>query len=699
MIAARFARRLAGLSIAASLAAGCAMPAGPMPAPHLGLDMAEGLERLANSPTRQWSSDLVANAEVQRQRARLRGTDADRRVQSVTPNWSLPSAGFAGTGASGRISSAPSYFYLSKTCFWITESGWLLKYNTATNTPSAVLIPGGDTFPNTSLTISNDGRRAYAVSAQGRFHAIDTATGAHVSGSPVAMGGTSPNVSFGSPPFIDPLVSRPDGQEETIYTVTHSGVLHRFVLRNGGGIPSLTVPQTYALPVVNTAAHTEICRSAPVVLGGRVAVATWRRSTAMPYNHAADTGAFIYYDTQVRSTTTATTAGVSVRRVDVAWPLWAPPALDVDDYLTPTLAFLPAGTGAIMIDVATGNVAQSVPLAVDSRTNVSGSMAAYAYGTSGTSSVTKYPAAAGAATLNQSGAVDTANVLAARQVSTANTNQVFGYLKFAVADADVTIANALKVVTDARLVMRCNASSNYMGLYNPTPLRAFRVHNNMAAGLGAVWNAGNLAFASRPSHMDGAAFDQNTANLGAQSRWELAPHTTNVYVSGNDYAWPARGKIGSPNQEVSIGLVHTQLLQSPSLFGGILGSAAPRFLGGTTDANRPRLQLTLSNAGFTNPTTSAPVSTDSLNQQVFLSNTNALFKLSYAGAASAWVQRAASFESADQTFFALTRLGQDTDSAGNAGPLHGTAFVEGKTAPLFDGAYVYVQDHHPGYGR
>ncbi|MNS61085.1 hypothetical protein D3C72_941020 [compost metagenome] len=334
-----------------------------------------------------------------------------------------------------------------------------------------------------------------------------------------------------------------------------------------------------------------------------------------------------------------------------------------------------------------------MPLAVDSKTTLSGTMASYVYGASGTSTVTKYPAANGAATLYQTGTVDATTVQAARQVSATNTNQVYGYLKFPVTDTDLTVANSLKVVTDARLTMRCTTSSNYLGLYSVQPLRAFRVHNRLNAGTGADWTNANLAFATRPSHMDGTAFDQTLANLSARSAWELAPHTNTAYVSGIDYHWPARGKIGQANQDVAIGLVHTQLYETPSLLGGLLGSAAPRFQGGSTNANRPRLQLTLSNAGFASPTSSTPVSIDALNGQIFLANTNALFKVNYAGAG--WVARAANFEAADKTTFALTRLGQDTDSAGNSGPIHGTAFVETKTAPLFDGSYVYVQDHHP----
>ena len=307
-----------------------------------------------------------------------------------------------------------------------------------------------------------------------------------------------------------------------------------------------------------------------------------------------------------------------------------------------------------------------------------------------------------AAVIYQNNAVNTTSVHAARQMSNGNANQLYGYIKFEVQNSDLSVGGVTKVITDARLVLRCNQSSNALGIYNPTPLRAFRVSNSLGLlGWGNDWNNGNLGYLSRPGHMNGQMFDQTAGGLAANASWELTPNTNNVYLSGSDYTWPARGKVGSANQDYSFGLVHTSLYETGVLL-GLLSQPAPKFIGGHANANSPKLVLTLSNAGVANPTLSAPVSLDSLNQQVFVANTNALFKVSYASAANNFAERAASLGDDSRTFFALTRLGLDTDSPGNAGPLQmapSIRFVENTTAPLFDGSFVYVQDQHPTFRR
>lgn len=688
------------LLVALALAAGCAPPpATPGPA-GFALAPAEGLRMLTEPTTQQWSTGLVNNAEIQRRRTAHQRQVSSRALQSVSTSWSSDPDDFGNPSASGKLSAAPSYHYYTKECFWITETGWLLKYNRLTAATSAWRISTTDSFPNTSITLSNDGKRAYVVSAQGNLHAVSTVDGTQATGSPLALGGTNANVTFGTPVFIDPLASRPDSTFETLYAVTATGVLKRVNSTRAGTVNTITLADSYAVPYATPGGVTELVRSSPVVLGGKAVITTWRRSTAGPYDHANDKGAVAFYDTKVTAPTTASTAGTAaqiVAPITIEAPLWASPAVEVNDALSPILAFVPAGTGVAMFDLVNGRVARSVPLVVDSTATASGNLGAYTYTSGTTALAAKYPKTNGVATINGLGTMGTAQVYGAKRISSADANPVFGYLRFDLTDAELTASNVLKAVFGATLTLRCDASSNESGAFHPLPPRIFRAHNQLSSGTGADWTSANLAYATRPPHMDGTAFDQVAATFNARTTWELTRTGTSVFVNGLDYSWNAKGKIGQAGQDYTIGFGHTQLYESPSLFGGLVSEPAPRFLGGSVSANRPRLTLSVSNAGMTSPSISAPVALDSLDQQIYVANTNALFKLSYTNAATNWVQGAASFSDDDQTRFALTSLGSNA----SAGPLHtgSTRFVENTTAPLFDGTYVYVHDNHPTYLR
>lgn len=689
---------------ALALLGGCAAPAAvPSAIPGFSLSLDEATRSLAAPETHQWSTGLVTSEQLQALGEDLRRAPATRRIQTMSFNSAAinqlsAAPGDFNSAASGRISSAPSYHFKTKRCHWLTENGWLLTFNTLTGAKQAVLVgQGGDTFPTTAISLTSDGKRAYFVSLNGRLYAVDTETGAHISGSPFAMGGANAaNVPFGTAPFIDPLTSVVAGSAETVYAVNATGTLFRFV-RAGS---ALVKAQEYNL-ASNTGGFTEYFRSSPVVLGGKAVVTTWRRSGTT--NRADDEGALLLLDTQCRTITSNTVAPGTLTRFAVPDPIWAPPAVDVDNQLKPTLAFFPAGSGITMVDMLNWRSAQSVPLAVDNKAVTSGSLANYAYTASGLGTITKTPATDAAAVVKQNNTVSTAGMYGAKQVSTADANQVYGYMKFSLRDTDVTTTgNVLRVVADARLDMRCTTSSNHHGLYNPPPPRLFRTHNLTAGGLGAAWTSALLPFATRPPHMDGVAFDQTAANLTARSSWELTRTGTSIFQEGWDYSWQARGLVTTPNQDVTIGMVHTQLHETPSLTGATMGLTTPRFVGAEgTSATAPRLVLTLSNAGFSSPTLSPPVSIDARNRQIFVASTNGLFKVSYASATNNWVESAANFADDNRTTYALTRLGRDGDAVGQAGVLHttNTRFVENLTAPLFDGTYVYVQDNHPGYGR
>ncbi|MFP5500977.1 MAG: hypothetical protein ACLGIN_00720, partial [Candidatus Sericytochromatia bacterium] len=135
--------------------------------------------------------------------------------------------------------------------------------------------------------------------------------------------------------------------------------------------------------------------------------------------------------------------------------------------------------------------------------------------------------------------------------------------------------------------------------------------------------------------------------------------------------------------------------------------SAPRFDGGSD----PTLILTLSGEGFSTPTMENPIAVDSANKRIFVVNTNALYSVpyyspTYDGTANpydplSFGERKGSFNDPKRTFFSLTRLGRDTDSPGDDGPLSldPKQYVSNITAPLFMGSKLYVQDNHPSYNR
>ncbi|MFN3430814.1 MAG: hypothetical protein ACK46X_12760 [Candidatus Sericytochromatia bacterium] len=683
------------LAAAGTALAGCQLPMPAMPtttlqaAPVASAVFDAQIEALAAAPVEQWSTSLMSNPQLQERRQAAR---AKRSVQSVTQNWTERVSGFPG-GATGRITSAPAYHYLTKIAYWLTERGWVLRRHMQTGVLTSFRLSATDTFPNTALTLSNDGQRAYVVSAQGNLFAVNLATGALLPGMPYALGAPNGAIGFFPPPFIDALASRPDGQAETLYALNHTGSLHRFhVSALHGQAASISHVQAYALPTDNTAPYTELFRSAPVVIGGRAVACTWRRHSTNTFN---DNGSLIYFDTGVRAPQTTASAGALIRKVSLSNPVWAPPALEFDNNLVPTLAFFPMRTSVAMVDLSTGSVAQSVSLVVDKATPTSGSLDGYNYNTGGVTTLTKNAVAA--ATVTQTNTRDTANVYGARHLADGDDNRAYGYVKFNVGLADLLSGGMLRVITDAQVRMRSNSNSNQGGGQNYAPLRGFRVSDNLSGGGG--WNNGNITFATRPTFEDGAVLDTTLANLAAHSDVELLPNANNSYTSGANYQWPAKGKVMLPGDH-SFGFVHTELKRDagPGFFAAIidllLGRIAPRFDAGTS----PQLVLTLSAAGMVEPTLSNPVTIDSLNQQVFALNSNALFKVSYAG--GAFTDRQASLEDPAKTFFALTELGRTPLASPLFSPSVGVfRFITNVAAPLFDGSYVYVQDNHPVYLR
>jgi hypothetical protein len=664
------------------------------PAPALSIDRQAFTERLAHPRVYDWSSSRLTTPAAAMLRQQTAGQRPKRSVQALASIWSGAPADFNAT-ATGRISSAPAYDYWGQAAYWLTETGWVLKRNVTTSAVTAFRLKEAnnstlvlDTFSNTGITISNDGLRIYVCSGQGRFFAIDAQTGLNLPGSPYAMGGAALEVGVNPPPHIDVFASRDDGQFETVYAINNAGKLHRFFVdaRRTITTPSVYMAQAYQMPA-STGAYVDRFRVSPLVYNGKVYVGYWRDNIA---SALLDTGGVIQYDTGCTSPTADTTIGSTIRNVGLSSPIYSPLALEFDDALNPILAFVPTGMTVTMIDLTSGNYSQSVPLVVDAKTPLRGSLEGYAYSASGVSTVDIPVEGNAALTMFQDGVKDTANVYGAARRTSGDTTQAYGYAKFAFENDDLVEAGQLKVVTDAYLRLKCTGGSSLFGIGATEPPRAYKLGNKVL--LNQDWTNTNVSPLIRPTFESGMAF--TNANLASQSAKRLEPFTTTTYAVNTTYSMPARGQVGGPDT-YTFGLAHTELYRDALLgfLGIVLWPAAPRF-----EASSAQLRLTLSGAGFVNPSPINAVTINAATQEIYIGNTNALFKVSYAG--TTFEARASNFDTDRSTFYALSRIGQDLDTPGQGGPTYKVVgsvfrFVENCTAPLFDGVNVYFQDNHP----
>jgi hypothetical protein len=387
-------------------------------------------------------------------------------------------------------------------------------------------------------------------------------------------------------------------------------------------------------------------------------------------------------------------------------PVWASAAVEFDNGLNPVLAFLPTGYVVTMVDLATGQQAQSVPLLVNQNTSTgpaSGSLLGYPYGSSGVTTVTKQPVNNGCIAIADTTSLvlplsgtwkDLNNTYACKVYDGSDSTPIWSYMKYNVTTTDVTVGGSTRAIIDAKLQLRCNSSSNANGSQNPNPLEAFRVSNNLSTG--TAWDTTNMTPANRPPFEDGAAFTLSALN--SHKSVELT-NFGNSFQNNQSYTASAKGLVTAGNQTYSFALAHTELPyinQAPNN-GQPFKTSAPRFDGGTS----PALILTLSGQGLSTQTMSTPVTIDSANHRIYAVNTNALYCLSYASAtgdptatpyASLYFgERGTSFVDPAQTYFALTSLGQSS----TAGPVSASVYIANTTAPLFTGSHVYVIDHHP----
>lgn len=717
----RFSSRSTMLHLALCAAlAGCTGAPAVLPAtPSISIDRQAFFERLAHPDTADWTVNRLTNPQVDKLRAQpASGKERAqaammRRVQALSNQLSFSSVGVASTASTGRISSGSGYSFSTNEAYWITEAGWFIKRNMTTGVTSAVQISSTDNFANTCLTISNDGLRAYAVSKQGRLFAWLTSNGSQIVGSPFTIGGTVAQVTNNScAPFIDALASRDDGEIETLYALSANGTLHRFYVNAPHDAAATTWSiarvQTYALPVNNTAPYTEVFRASPVVIGGKVVVGSWRSNSG---NAALDNGSLFYYDTGLNgipsSATATSTPGMS-RVVNLASPVWAPAAVEFDsNTLSPALAFVPTGYVVSMVDLGTGNQAQSVPLltSLNSASQggpASGVLSTYPYGSAGIQIINKPPVTNGVITIADTAAAtqlpngwkDLGETYGACTYdnSAAGNYPIWGYLKFFVSSTDVVVSGTTRAILNAGIMLNCTAGSNTKGNANPQPLpvQMFRVNNNLTTG--TAWDSTNMTPANRPSFEDGATL--NMANLGTHASVELS-NAGNSFKQNSAYLWIGTSLISASNQSFSFAMVSQDqaYVNSATNNGKPNRVATPRF-------NNPQLYLMLSGQGLTTPTMTTPVTIDSWNHRIYAVNTNTLYALSYASATgdptstpystTYFPERANNFSDATQSYFALTNLGK------SQGPVSGSAYVANDCAPLFTGSNIYVIDNYPG---
>lgn len=723
-----------GLGVAASALAACAIPLAPsgqvasnaFVAPPSPEDQAAALAALAHPPVVGWAASRISGQAIALARAALPpaapGDEEPRGLLALGAIWDASATGFAGSAATGKITSAAAYSPQRREAFWLTETGWLLARHTTTGAVRATnafkaAFPG-DTFPKSALTLSFSGQRLYACSLQGRFYAIDAATGANLAGSPVALGGTAPVVvaaNVAAPPWIDVLASVVNGTRETVYALNHLGGLARMYVNDppGAAPPTVTHVQTYDLPRINTFLYTEYFRSSPVVLGGKAAVGVWRRHNT---TSALDQGALVSYDTGAATATLALTAGATISRAVLPAPVWAAPAVEVHDALTPRVAFVPTGFNVSMIDLATGDQAQTVPLIVNKTAPVRGVLQGYVYGAGGVSTRTLNPepngtvavADAASLTLPLSGSSrDNGRIYSANRYNATIATPIWGYAKFRLRASDLVVAGTKRSVVDASLRLRCNATS-FGAAFGAPNMRIFRLASNLLTD--PVWSAATITPASRPGFEDGQGF--TLASLAGHTASELGAGPTS-YLAGTSYNFPAKGHVGTPDRIVTLGFAHPGLPYADPAFFGLL--IAPRFDG--TIGTQPQLNLTLSGEGFALPSMSNPVVIDSLSHKLYAANANALFAASWgasaaseAGApwsATAFGERKVALLDDARTEFALTRLGQDTPdgTATDAGPVATVAGVRLYESlgcsPTFevDGSAIYVLDNHATFNR
>ncbi|MNS62324.1 hypothetical protein D3C72_953810 [compost metagenome] len=488
--------------------------------------------------------------------------------------------------------------------------------------------------------------------------------------------------------------------------LSNAGSLVRFFVNAPHTTPATTATvvrkETLSLPRNNTATHTELFRSAPVVIGGKAVIGSWRRTNSGA--SSLDMGTILYANTGVNYVPAATTTATGSVTTSIATssPIWAPPAVEFDDNLNPVYAFVPTGYVVTIADLNTGDQIQSPPLLVHATTPQSGNLTAAP--DAGVSSRTVTALTNACLTIGNTTAVplvntttqwkDTVDVAAAETYDNTITEAVYGYMKFAISGADLDPSNtgSPRAILNAVLELRCNSASNT----GAKKLRSFRVSNNTSTG--GAWDNTISSPTIRPRFENGTAF--SLATLNANKAYELVglAQTGPTFSNNSKPSWSAKGLVtAAGTYSFGLALEDRGYVNTASNNGMPNRTSAPQF-GGATSGNPPKLTLELSANGLATPTMTAPVTIDSANRRIYAVNTNALYVTSYASPtydvtsnpydAASFIERKATFSDQTKTYFALTQLGRVF------GPTSGGQYIANLTAPLFTGSAIYVQDHY-----
>jgi hypothetical protein len=749
-------RAVVGWNVALALVA-CTAPvpsAQQQPAqPAFAIDRQALVQHMAYPDTVDWSANHYTTKDVDRIRHTVpTATSRQRRVQAMSQVANF---------AIGKCSNAPAWDLNSKHVYYLSDTGTLYNYVVAANGATTLSSSGqvknsggtAQTFANTQITLSSDGRRAYLTSLQGNFLVIDTATQACLYSTAIGLNTTftQPAAASGAPPsiclapFIDPVTSRPDGYFETVYAIANNGTsttntcsLRRWVVQVPVATPSaptVTLADTYSIPMITTAPSLEGVRVSPLVIGGKAMIGTWKKNTT---SSKLDIGQLVYYDTKCATQTTTSTSATAgtIRTIPVADPIWGMPAVDLDDNFAPFFVFVPTASAVTLIDVNGSQTGQCPPLLVDKSTvqttDASGgtvtpasSLHLYPYNTSGIVAVDIDPVVEGngnyeaitisgnATKLHDNNALtDLGKFYSYRDYDgTSPYDSAYGYAKFYFDPAVQTVGTEPSPRGINKLTVRLNANnSSNPGCcgkaYDPTipNLNAWLVKSTLTTG--AAWTTTTITPGTRPTFLDGTTFNQpgDTSHPLDMLPPDPTNNVGNRFRSGNSYDWLADSLI-APGDTKTVGFYDdNDEVGNGGNNGKPHNVGTPIFDNGGT-SSRPKLHVELSAAGLFSPAMTVPVTIDAWTQQVYAVNTNALYRLSYqsftyTGANQynpACVQECLSNFADDQkAFYALTALGSNA----SYGPTFSSAtapttrYVGNQCAPLLTFSSVFVQDNY-----
>ena len=776
----QFAYRVAGmLAIAAGLtmlacqgtppggASGGAAPEAWSGSYAFTLDRQSAIEQMAKPPVFDWRYGRLATREADELRRTV--TTGGERAYGLkalatvsNPLTTASPFGVATGGTTGAVSTASAYHYLTDRAHWLTDAGYLVSAlipPSGGGTPTAgqtrsFLIKNKagtvtQTFKNTSLTLSNDGKRVYAVSTLGTFLVVDAATGVtkeeYSLGRNDAITGTT--AGAGLPPgampapFIDSVASRPDGQTETVYVVGNSGntassasTLYRFVINQAAGAanPTMVLAQSYDLGCSANGTTVSGVRANPVVIGGRAVIGVWVRHLTTP---SLSTGRVIYFDTNCRGATAATVTGfahVAGSPFGVPAPVWAAPAVDVDNSLVPYYAFVPGSYQVTAVALRTGVIGNSAPLLVDKSYAPTVGVASasivppqslnnYPYDATAAVFKTLAPTAAptGRCAITVSGdatALSPPPAAGPFNTTTRDYDDFYTYaiinygnkapypspkpayayamFKYDYADTFYGSEPEPRGVSHVRVRLWANIDSNAPPSAGKTPdptiagVNAWKVSNQLSTG--ATWAPNTITDANRPKFINGSPFSwDNLTGTNADVHLpnklviDTTPVRSNHVAAGNKfddntnpYAWLADGLV-TEGQPATFAFYTENDGQGGKNPGKPFQVGAPRF-DGLGKTNPPQLELELSSTGLANPTMLCPVAIDSYLMQIFAVNTNALYSISYQNASNVNAYNDADIPTMllnmsdnQKMFYALTPLGSNAAGEGGSnGPIY-----------------------------